>query len=87
MEMKTGMLVKSKAGHDKGKIYVIAGLDETYVYLVDGRGKTLTHPKKKRKKHVQPIHRQYEISEADDRSIGSIVREYLKETTPDFREE
>ena len=36
-----GMLVKSKAGHDKGKIYVIIRMDETYLYLVDGRLKTL----------------------------------------------
>ena len=30
-----GMLVKSKAGHDKGKVYVISNLDDTYVYVVD----------------------------------------------------
>lgn len=87
MEMKAGMLVRSKAGHDKGKMYVIAGQDEAYVYLVDGSARKLANPKKKRKKHVQPVRRQYEISEADDGSIRSIVKDYQKETTPDFREE
>ena len=34
--IEKGMLAKSKAGHDKGQVYVIYELDETYVYLVDG---------------------------------------------------
>ena len=33
--VERGMLAKSKAGHDKGKVYVIYQVDETYVYLVD----------------------------------------------------
>ena len=36
-----GMLAKSKAGHDAGKVYVIIDVDETYVYLADGRIRTL----------------------------------------------
>ena len=34
---QTGMLAKSKAGHDTGKVYVIMDIDDTYVYLADGR--------------------------------------------------
>ena len=29
--IEKGMLAKSKAGHDKGKVYVIYDVDETYV--------------------------------------------------------
>ena len=47
--VETGMLAKSKAGHDKGQVYVIYGLDETYVYLVDGKIRTIEKPKKKKK--------------------------------------
>ena len=36
-KFEAGMLAKSKAGHDTGKIYVIADTDDAYVYLVDGR--------------------------------------------------
>ena len=32
-EVKTGMLAKSKAGHDKGQVYVIMDTDDAYVYL------------------------------------------------------
>ena len=34
---EAGMLARSKAGHDKAKMYIIKEVDDTYVYLVDGR--------------------------------------------------
>ena len=51
----TGFLASSKAGHDKNKIYVIIKEDTEYVWLADGKIKTVDNPKKKRKKHIQPI--------------------------------
>lgn len=51
----TGMFATSKAGHDKGKLYIIIKEDEEYVYLTDGRLKPVDAPKKKRKKHIQII--------------------------------
>ncbi|MCB7304344.1 KOW domain-containing RNA-binding protein [Bariatricus massiliensis] len=71
-----GMLAKSLAGHDSGKIYVIIDLDETYVYLADGKIRTLAKLKKKKRKHVQLIRRQYEIEAADDVRIKRILKEY-----------
>ena len=47
-KFEAGMLAKSKAGHDTGKIYVIADTDDAYVYLVDGKIRTLDKPKKKK---------------------------------------
>ena len=41
--------------HDKGQLYVIVGEDERNLYLADGVLKTIDRPKKKNKKHVQPI--------------------------------
>lgn len=51
--VSTGMMVRSLAGHDKGKVYLILRNDETYVYLADGKSRTLEHPKRKKYKHVQ----------------------------------
>lgn len=50
-----GMLAYSRAGHDKGKLYVIIKADHEYVYLVDGIYKKISNPKKKRFKHIQII--------------------------------
>lgn len=52
----TGDFARSKAGHDKDKIYVIIEEDNEYVYLADGEHKKVDHPKKKKKKHVQLIY-------------------------------
>jgi len=53
----TGNFATSKAGHDKDKCYVIVREEGDFVYLSDGRLKTLASPKKKRKKHIQIINR------------------------------
>ena len=45
----------STAGHDCNEIYVIINSDSEYVYLADGKSKTVDKPKKKKKKHVQII--------------------------------
>lgn len=48
-------LAMSKAGHDKGSIYVIIKEEAEMYYLADGKLKTLEKPKKKNKKHIQII--------------------------------
>jgi len=45
---------KSKAGHDKNKIYTIINEDERYYYLKDEKHSD-DKIKKKNKKHIQPI--------------------------------
>lgn len=50
-----GMLAYSRAGHDKGKLYVIIKADHEYVYLVNGIHKKISNPKKKKLKHIQII--------------------------------
>ncbi|GFI04905.1 MAG: hypothetical protein HFI44_10265 [Lachnospiraceae bacterium] len=51
----TGMFAISKAGHDKGQMYVIIREEGEFAYLVDGRIRTTDHPKKKKKKHLQMV--------------------------------
>ena len=50
-----GFLASSKAGHDKDKIYIIIKEDADYVWLADGKLKTVDKPKKKRRKHIQIV--------------------------------
>lgn len=52
-----GMLAISKAGHDIGNTYVITGEENEYVFLTDGRVRTVDRPKKKNRKHIQVIKR------------------------------
>ncbi len=78
--LEIGMLAKSKAGHDKGHIYVIYKIEEAYVYLIDGRIRRMDNPKKKKKKHVQVICKQYDITALDDVGVKRILKLFDKET-------
>jgi hypothetical protein len=76
---KIGMLAKAKAGHDKNKIFVILKEDAKYVYLVDGKRRTLDNPKKKNKKHIQIIQRIPVKLENMACDIKSVNDEIIKE--------
>lgn len=53
IEYEFGRFVTSKAGHDKCKLFVIIKAESEYVYLVDGKTRTLNNPKKKKVTHIQ----------------------------------
>lgn len=55
-----GKFATSKAGHDKCQLYVIISKEEDYVYLCDGKNRTMKKPKKKRIKHIQIINQTVE---------------------------
>ncbi|MBC7958767.1 MAG: KOW domain-containing RNA-binding protein [Vallitaleaceae bacterium] len=55
-KLQCGQIIKSKAGRDQGKVFIIIEMDDEYVYLVDGNLRRLENPKKKKQKHVQPTH-------------------------------
>ena len=60
VEYKKGYFARSKAGHDKGKTYIIIeGTRETgkedIVMVSDGELKPIEKPKRKRTKHLQII--------------------------------
>ena len=79
IKYEKGMLAKSLAGHDEGNVYIIVETDQKYVYLVDGKIRTLDRPKRKRKKHVQLILKKYNVSEADDTAIKKILKDWKRE--------
>ena len=52
-EFEAGMLAVSKAGHDKGRLYVVVKADQEFVYLADGKNRSVSSPEKKKRKHIQ----------------------------------
>ncbi len=48
-----GKFAFSKAGHDKEQVYIIVAEEGDFVYLCDGRYRTVDKPKRKRRKHIQ----------------------------------
>ena len=52
MEIKIGSVVKAKAGRDSGGLFAVIGIDETYVYICDGKERPVDRPKRKNPKHL-----------------------------------
>ncbi|MBP6137272.1 MAG: hypothetical protein GX948_05390 [Clostridiaceae bacterium] len=51
-----GMIVRSRSGHDRGRLYVVIGSEkENYLLLSDGNKRTLVNAKRKNVKHVQAV--------------------------------
>ncbi|HZK57022.1 MAG TPA: KOW domain-containing RNA-binding protein [Clostridia bacterium] len=52
-DLDIGQIVKSKAGRDKGRFFVVFGeIDAKHVLIVDGSLRRVDKPKKKQIKHL-----------------------------------
>lgn len=87
MELEPGMLVRSKAGHDRNCIYVIISVNDEYVYLADGEKRPVCRLKKKNKKHVQPVTWMRSESTSDDGAIRRAVQKCSKCKVREARED
>lgn len=77
--IEPGQIVRSLAGRDKGNHQVVLKIvDESYVYLVDGKQRTLKKPKKKKIFHVQ-ITKEWVNLKIDENDLNdSYIRKQLK---------
>lgn len=53
MEVEVGSVVRSKAGRDKGGLFIVIARDSEYAYLADGDRRRAENPKKKKLRHIQ----------------------------------
>lgn len=54
MDMDIGQVVRSKAGRDKGRYFVVIGVGgDGYVFIADGVLRKIENPKKKKIKHLE----------------------------------
>ena len=52
MDIVTGSAVYSRAGRDKGDLFIVISRENGYVYIADGDKRKLHNPKKKKIKHL-----------------------------------
>ena len=79
-----GMLARSKAGHDTGKVYGVMQADEEFVYLADGRCRTVDKQKKKRRKHIQIIYRIPAILQEKMEKGEELRNEHIQKAIKDY---
>lgn len=55
--LSLGQLVRSKQGRDQGEFYLVYAVEGDFIWLVDGRKRTVEKPKKKNRRHLQHINK------------------------------
>lgn len=76
MELRKGMPVISKAGHDKDSRYIVYNIEGTCAFLINGTNRTAERPKKKKLMHLQPVN-----------EVPEILKEKLQKNIPWTNEE
>ena len=70
MELRTGSVVRTKAGHDKDKLMAVVGTKGKWLLLCDGKERRLEKPKLKNPLHTAPTNTVLEQSAmATNRSL------------------
>ncbi|MBO4902233.1 MAG: KOW domain-containing RNA-binding protein [Lachnospiraceae bacterium] len=74
-----GCFARSLAGHDQGTVYIVIEETDRFVLVADGRIRTIEHPKRKNRKHIQltAVRGRMENNEA----IKHSIKEFLRRTT------
>jgi ribosomal protein L14E/L6E/L27E len=78
MSIETADIVTSLNGRDKDKSFLVMAVEEEYCILVDGKGRRIDKPKRKKNKHLK-----FE-GKADDR-IAEKLRNGEKITNNEIR--
>ena len=82
-----GQVVRSKAGHDRGRYHIVLSDDEEYALIVDGRGRTLQSPKRKKIKHLQRTNEVIPLENATDKYVRGVLLKIEKRETEESPEE
>ena len=66
--MNISDVVVSTAGHDQDEIFYVIFTDDQFLYLANGKDRTLDKPKRKKRKHVQKVLR------SETRVVEKLIR-------------
>lgn len=77
MQIIQGMIVKSNAGHDKERFYLVVRLENGFAYIADGKRRKLARPKRKNVSHLSSTKRIVDISLYNtDRRLRRLLWEF-----------
>ena len=55
MNFERAQIVRSRKGHDEGKLFCVMDVGEGFLLLADGKERKVSNPKKKNVKHVEVL--------------------------------
>ena len=78
MEIAKSDIVRSDAGRDKGKLFVVLAVEGEYLLLADGKGRKVESPKRKKRRHVLFV-------AADETRLSEKIKSEEKITNSELR--
>ncbi|MBQ9521632.1 MAG: KOW domain-containing RNA-binding protein [Oscillospiraceae bacterium] len=79
MDIEKSNIVRSGAGRDKGKLFVVLAVEGDYLLLADGKSRKLEAPKRKKRRHV------LFVAAADENRLSKKIRGEEKITNSELR--
>ena len=80
MELTVGQIVCAAAGRDKGKFFVVIGLESGMFLLCDGKNRALSRPKRKKSIHIRPTSTVLKPDEfRTDKAIRKALRPFAEQ--------
>ena len=78
MEIAKSNIVRSDAGRDKGKLFVVLAAEGEYLLLADGKSRKVENPKRKKRRHVLLV-------AADENRLSDKMKSEEKITNSELR--
>ena len=78
MEIAKSDIVRSDAGRDRGKIFIVLAVEGEYLLLADGKGRRVEAPKRKKRRHVLFV-------AADESRLADKIKRNEKITNSELR--
>lgn len=86
MDIARSNIVRSNAGRDKGKLFVVLAVEGEYLLLADGKSRKVESPKRKKRRHVLFVSAEETRLAEKIRSEEKITNSELRRTLAGCRE-
>ena len=87
MEIAQSNIVRSDAGRDKGKLFVVLSVEGEYLLLADGKSRKVESPKRKKRRHVLFVAADENRLSDKIKSEEKITNSELRRTLAGYRDE
>ena len=87
MEIAQSNIIRSDAGRDKGKLFVVLAVEGEYLLLADGKSRRVEAPKRKKRRHVLFVAAEETRVYEKIKNNEKITNSELRRTLAAYREE
>ena len=84
MNITEGLVVKSKAGRDKGDLFIVIRTEGEFLYIANGNLRKVDRPKKKKLKHLEVTDYVSEFVKNRIETLGKVTNQELRNALAEY---